>query len=250
MPDDEKQSSSSPSETPTNWGSILGKIIGVAVRVMLAIVLGIAIGIAIDATLVYPTQIANKRIDSLSNRLNYAEESNNSVRSTQSSGLANVASDLAQQSAVMGQLESDIQAIQTAQPDAGRINQLSAGLATLQAEAEQSAGRLDALENAAATPDPQLEEIGRQVGVLRLMAAVSQAKLFLVQGDYGQASVALDGALALAKTQASADPADSQVADVQSRLVMAQQELQTRPLIAAGDLDIAWQILVELSRAP
>lgn len=251
MPEEEIQSS--PSEISTNPRSGLARVFGVAVRSLVAVVLGVLLGWVVYVQLSHPIATINARVDDVSNRLARLEAIDDRRQTAQASAQNDVNGRLNEQLKTLSQLQADIQALQTAQAGNGRtadqLDQLRASVATLQSEEMQSSSRLDALEHAASTPDPRLAEMNREIDVLRLMVVVSQVRLFIVQGDYGQAGASLDSAQTLANGLLAVEPPDSPIVDVQNRLAMAQQELQARPLIAAGDLDIVWQLLVELSRA-
>ncbi len=234
-------------------------VLAVGLRVLFAIVLGIVLGIgvywggsAVYRELVGPMRLNSERIDQVFLDLAEFRSNTGGAQATEAARMADMREQLAQQVKGLETLQAQIGALETARPtfEAGAeaANGLLTDMAALEAQATQAAGRLDSLQAALSTPDPALVDLDRQVQVLRLMSLVSQAQLAVAQADYGQAGQLLTTAQAMTTSLAVTDTTDSQeLSDVLTRLDLAQQELKRNPSIAAGDLDIAWQLLVELS---
>ena len=81
-------------------------------------------------------------------------------------------------------------------------------------------------------------ELATQVTMLRSMELLSRARLFLYQANYGLAEQDVAAARALI-------PTDTAVGEeVALRLDRVIESLPDRPVTAADDLDIAWQLLL------
>lgn len=84
----------------------------------------------------------------------------------------------------------------------------------------------------------------RELTLLRSMALLSRARLFLFQANYGLAGEDLRSARSLLAGLEQPADEDTVIADILFRIDLALSALPDRPVAAADDLDIAWQLLL------
>ncbi len=92
-----------------------------------------------------------------------------------------------------------------------------------------------------------LAEIQRQVTMSRVIELLSRARLYLYGSNYGLAKIDVQAARDILSTLQNELPYDQNATlqDVLARLDLALENLPTYPVIAADDVDIAWQLLVD-----
>jgi len=95
-------------------------------------------------------------------------------------------------------------------------------------------------------------ELARQIKLLRAMELLSRARLFLYQSNFGLAEQDIQAAREiLAAVQPSAPlPLGSELSEIVERLDMCLSRLPDFPVPASDDLDIAWQILLQVTPRP
>jgi chromosome segregation ATPase len=257
-------------DTETNNGvessagrSVLGRVLGIIVRVLIAALVGLGLGIgaylgvpALYRDFIAPVQQNTQQLNQARSELSDLQASQRAANATQLAQLADIQGQVASQGEALNALQADVGSLKAGQPTlvAGirSLSQITSDLSDLQAAATQAAGEVQTLQAAAATPDATEAAILHRIDVLRLMQLVSQARISIAEGNLGQAGTDIESAqTALSNLRAGADESQlSALDDVGQRLTLAQQETKSNPSVAADDLDIAWQLLVELSRAP
>jgi hypothetical protein len=124
------------------------------------------------------------------------------------------------------------------------------GLGTKQASsALDSTGQLatvEALATAVQGANPQVEALRQEVKLVKAMEFITRSRLFLAQNNLGLAQNDIRAARdLLASLQPEVPSYQKQaLAAIVSRLNLAQGELPNTPVVAADDLEIAWQMLV------
>ena len=95
--------------------------------------------------------------------------------------------------------------------------------------------------------ETRLIQIEREVALLKSMELLSRARLFLYQSNFGLAKQDVQAARELLASllTSSSQPADTDLAEVVQRLDLTLSRLPDFPVPASGDLDIAWQILLQ-----
>jgi predicted RNase H-like nuclease (RuvC/YqgF family) len=91
-----------------------------------------------------------------------------------------------------------------------------------------------------------LADVQRQVALSRAIEMLSRARLYLYESNFGLARLDVEAARDLLLSVQSEIPADKEptLGEVITRLDMALDNLPDFPVIAADDLNIAWQLLV------
>ena len=151
----------------------------------------------------------------------------------------------------LAELQSRLEDMEAGQSqNAESLTELDQRLGDIETEIETRTQSLDALEQMQAELQEQSEansaEFQRQLDLLKAMELLSRARLFMYQSNFGLArqdvQIARD-VLAEAQTDAPTSLAED-LDEVILRLDMTLSNLPNFPVVAADDLDIAWQILL------
>ncbi|MBL8063413.1 MAG: helix-hairpin-helix domain-containing protein, partial [Anaerolineales bacterium] len=132
-----------------------------------------------------------------------------------------------------------------------QVEDLSARVGAMEDSVEAHSESIGKLEEMQATLEAQLEEnndkvlveLKHEVMFTRALDILARARLYLAQSNFGLAKLDVQTARALlAELQAETD--DDILAQAITRLDMALGNLPDFPVVASGDLEIAWQILI------
>jgi hypothetical protein len=131
----------------------------------------------------------------------------------------------------------------------GRLGSIDQQLA----DHDRMLASLDAMDTTLAAADTATgAEMVRQVHILKGMELMSRARLFLYESNFGLAAQDLGAARDLLADLGSGGSVDDRAAVTAAvdRLNRALSSLPDFPVVAAGDLDIAWQALLGRVPAP
>lgn len=198
--------------------------------------------------------LLDERLLDLQQRLESLELSNDSLRQTLDelqTSAATDSADLATAYEALAELETGLAGLQT---DLAEVNTT---LQRLERRSLQSQSELAALQQGlTATPAPTelagvpaLEAVQRDLQVLRAMERLTRARLYLLANNPG---LALEQVNAAAEILAALDSGLTEaqattLAAIQARLDLARLSLVNTPLVAAEDLEAAWQLLAAFS---
>lgn len=149
--------------------------------------------------------------------------------------------------------------------NAADINQMKDEIATLQAQLDETNSRVDALEKSIESHTASLEKLDamqkqieeelqgnqdktllklkQEIMYTRALDMLGRARLYLAQSNFGLAKTDVQSARdLLAELQSETE--DETLAQGIDRLDLALGNLPDFPVVAAGDLEIAWEILV------
>lgn len=164
-----------------------------------------------------------------------------------------------QNAARVNELESEVAALQK------QLDEYKGQLIELDSQLDETATRIEALDKSAQahtaslkkleemdaaletrikqTNDLTLQALKNEVTLTRVLDLLARARLYLAQSNFGLAKADVQSARdLLAELQsATADEAQTQAVE---RLDLALSNLPEFPVIASGDLEIAWQILM------
>lgn len=150
-----------------------------------------------------------------------------------------------QNNANIKQVETEVQALQT------QLNETNSRVDTLEKSIEAHSASLTQLDEIQATleseiqtsQDETLQQLKQEVMFTRALDMLGRARLYLAQSNFGLAREDVKSARdLLAALQAeSNDPALDQAI---ARLDLSLGNLPAFPIVAAGDLEIAWQLLM------
>lgn len=146
-----------------------------------------------------------------------------------------------------------------------QINRLEADIAALQTELDETKNRVTALETSVeahtasieklaeiqASLEVQLEdnndkallELRHQVMTTRALDMLGRGRLYLAQSNFGLAKEDIQAARDLL-AQLQSETGDEVLGQVVARLDLALGNLPQFPVVASGDLEIAWQVLI------
>ncbi|MCB0030865.1 MAG: hypothetical protein KDE28_23295 [Anaerolineales bacterium] len=225
-----------------------------------------------QAALNHETQAAE--IDALSGELSTARTDMDSLG-------AELAADIAAQETMLAQLETELAAaISSSQVISGNLSSLTTAAVALQSDISSNTSSIDALggeldglrgdltaaesslgalsgdlatldESVAGLTDADaaLLQFQQTLTLFRTWELLSRARLRLAENNLGLASADIAAAQALLATVAMPVPegAESSPVDiVQGRLTLVASSLPADPLLAAADLDLAWDALDNL----
>lgn len=142
-------------------------------------------------------------------------------------------------------LEIQISALQTQQSD------LETRLSAVENTIESYSASIQKLEDMQSTIENQLQEnndkvlveLKHEVMLARAFDMLGRARLYLSQSNFGLAKEDVQGARDILFTLAN-ETNDEALHQVVARLDLALGNLPQFPVVASGDLEIAWQILI------
>jgi hypothetical protein len=220
-------------EPPKRKGISFGRIFGFIFRLILtlAILAGVAAAIYFGTPYVYQQYI--QPVKNNTARLSALEKQ-------QAADIAQATGQIAELEARIAQLEGSMQtveaAIQTHTDELVRLNQLEADLKAL----------TEMVDAQVVSPDSPFAEAQRQIAQLKILTLLSRSRLFLSQSNFGSArqdvSAARDLLAALQPTLPDYQQPAGQA--ILTRLDLALGNLPDFPVIAVGDVDIAWQLML------
>lgn len=147
-------------------------------------------------------------------------------------------------------LETEISSLQT------QLDEMNDRVSALETSVEAQTASIQKLEEMQATLDAQLIDnndkilldLKHEVMMTRALDTLARARLYLAQSNFGLAKVDVQSARdLLAELQTETN--DDLLVQVISRLDLTLGNLPDFPVVAAGDLEIAWQILMS-GKAP
>jgi chromosome segregation ATPase len=207
--------------------ALLARVTKVLLRLAFVVLLGAALGagayFGVTLTvrqLVEPTRQNSARIAALEAQLPQAE------------------SRLDEQQESVAELQVQLEDLQAQLGDQGLgQDQLASQLATLNGQLADLTERIE--------DNSQAQELRGDLQLTRAMLSLVRARLWLVENNLGLAIAEVERARELLQPLAVEQPGESNLQAAIERLDFALIELNTRPLIAADDIEIAWKLLVE-----
>jgi cell division protein FtsB len=154
-----------------------------------------------------------------------------------------------QQNAEIARLDEEIAALQDrAAALEGRADSVDQSLAAHDASLAQLENMQKLLDNNMSTLKTELlAELSNQLSLTRGIELVSRSRLYLSESNFGLAKTDLRAARDLLYTLLDKLPADqvNAMKTVIERIDMALEKLPAYPVVAANDVDTAWQYLVD-----
>ena len=125
------------------------------------------------------------------------------------------------------------------------LSQLDDELKTLQLDQSNSQARINSIQATLAAPQTRVESLLREVQTLTAMNLLIRAQLNLAENNYGLAKSDLQSARSvLIGLRDSLNPSEQPELNTWiARLDLALNELPASPVLAAGDLEMAYQLL-------
>ena len=147
-------------------------------------------------------------------------------------------------------LETEISSLQT------QLDEMNVRVETLEKSVEAYTLTIQTLEGMQAERDAQLQanndkillDLKHEVMMTRALDTLARARLYLAQSNFGLAKIDVQSAHDLL-TELQAETKEEILSQVITRLDLALNNLPDFPVVASGDLEIAWQILMS-GKAP
>lgn len=143
------------------------------------------------------------------------------------------------------ELETKIELLQT------QLDEMNSRVATLEDSVEAHTASIETLEEMQATLETQLQEnndavlleLKHEVMFTRALDILARGRLYLAQSNFGLAKLDVQTARDLL-AELQAEKEDTVLAKAIERLDLTLGNLPDFPVVASGDLEIAWQILI------
>jgi hypothetical protein len=143
------------------------------------------------------------------------------------------------------ELETDIESLQT------QLDEINTRVGALEDSVEAHSASIEKLEAMQATLETQLQEnndavlleLKQEVMFARALDVLARGRLYLAQSNFGLAKLDVQTARDLLE-ELQAEKDDEVLAKAIERLDLSLGNLPDFPVIASGDLEIAWQILI------
>jgi len=207
--------------------ALLARVSKVLLRLALVVLLGVALG----AGAYFGVTLAIRQLGEPTRQ--------NSARiAALEAQLPEAVSRLAEQQESVAELQVQLEDLQAQLGDQGRgQDQLGSQLTTLADQLEDLTKRIE--ENT------QAHQLRGDLQLTQAMLSLVRARLWLVENNLGLAIAEVERARELLQPLAAEQPEGSNLQAAIERLDFALIELNTRPLVAADDIEIAWKLLVE-----
>jgi uncharacterized coiled-coil protein SlyX len=238
-----------PSSQANGFARFIVRALRVILRLIVVLLVGIGLGVgaylgipALYRQYIEPVQVNTQRLVDLEQAFQQAQADARQDRTTWNERLAAVEARLAAQAEAVAALQADI--AQQGQ-DLDDLSSLPRRVADLAGDLEDTTTRVADLEASLAAADSPTQRLGRQLQLIRAMELLTRARLWLTQGNAGLASQDITSARTLLAGLLAAAPEEEAAAleAIIARLDLALEDLTTSPVVAADDLEIAWQLL-------
>jgi uncharacterized coiled-coil protein SlyX len=229
------------------------RLIRVLVRVLLVLLIGAGLGVAayfggpaLYRHYIEPVQVNTQRIADLEQSLARVEANAAQDREQWTARLADIEARQAAQAESLAALQADLASQQSGLE---ALTNLPDRVDTLAASQDQTSTQVAALEAALASTDTPTQRLGRVLQMVRAMELLTRARLWLTQNNPGLAADdVLSARTLLSDVAATAPESEATIlSPILERLDLALQDLQTAPIVAADDIEVAWQLLLEAS---
>jgi C4-type Zn-finger protein len=230
------------------------RLLSFFIRLFWVVLVGAAIGVgayygipALYRDFIQPIQTNTQRIAALEEDLAIVHVEIRERQSTLSSSIADVEGAVALQREDLAALSAQSEGLETRmdqmQTELEGVRSLSERFQEVEGDLDRLSERLDAVEIAIEEEDPPIEQVQRQIQLLRVMELVTRARMWIIQDNFGEAIDDLTVAKeALETLDATSD--DGSLVPIIERLDQTLFEISLSPVIAADDLEIVWQLLI------
>jgi DNA repair exonuclease SbcCD ATPase subunit len=239
-----------------NLGS---RLLGFLLRLIFVILVGIAIGTgayygipALYKDFIQPIQTNTERVAALETGLADVQSEIREKQSTLSMNISDVQGEVAAQREDLAALSTKGEGLETrldeVQIQVDEMQTLSENIQKIEGDLENLSERLTELETVIEEENPPIEQIQRQVQLLRIMELVTRARMWIIQDNLGEAGDDLEVAKEALESLVVTQEGES-LQPIIERLDQILFEMSLSPVIAADDLEIVWQLLI-LATAP
>lgn len=199
--------------------------------------------------IVTPIQDNAEQIGELRTRLEGLEAAQRRLNGRQDDRLAGNERQLLQLESSLSELSTQVELLgeelEEQQRLAGQLEGISVRLAEMNAQLHSQEDRLDEIEAEQQAFVDSARSAFASVQLLRAMELTTRAQFWILQGELELAARSVEAARDGLIMAGGEDEAAFRAILV--RLELALEELEERPQLAANDLEIAWQLMVEAS---
>jgi chromosome segregation ATPase len=239
-------------------GSFVVRALRLLLRLLVVALLGIALGAgaylglpALYRSYVEPVQLNAQRIQELEKALAEAQAAGLEKETAQAGRVADLEGQVVSLGEALQEQSTRMETLAaTAEKQRKQLDALDREMNRVddvESEVEAIGSRLGSLEETLAGEDAPTQQLARQFQLLRALELLTRARLWLTQNNLGLAAKDLTSALSdLQKVQETAPEEEAAVlASVTERIELALGDLNTAPVIAADDIEVAWRMLYE-----
>ena len=248
--------------TPDIWSRLwktFGHLLGVLLRVLFVIVVAalLAAGVYFGAPWVYrqviqPVQSSMAQVALLQRQVDRTNAQWAESLSAQQQRITDLESQLASQGERLGSLEAGLSRMDEALTgQQTTLDELSSAVGAISddyasvAEVEALGDRVTALQAAVTSSEQvagQLDELAYRLVLVQIWQEVLKTRLYLTEGNLGDAGTTLGLATAHLGQAAGLGPQSDReaITTIQEQLTRAASRLRQQPIIAAQDLESAW----------
>ena len=241
--------------------SFFSRVMRVLLRILIVVLLGSVFGVAIYfgvptlyRSAIEPMQVNAQRIAELEEALNQVQATSNRQVEQVGGRLVEIEGRLAEQGETLAVMEAELEAVQTSLEDqsdrVSRLRNLIDRVEDLTSDMDEMVIRVETLEATLAAVELPAASIGRQLQLIRAMTLLTKARLWLVQDNLGLAAeeIAVARDLLDEVIGTERDGEDEVLVQIVERLDFALMDIRTTPIVAADELEIAWKLLVEVTK--
>jgi uncharacterized coiled-coil protein SlyX len=257
--EDLQRSASEPLTSEAQAPSLLARAVRLLLGLALAGLLGVGLGVLgyvgipwlyrgfSDPVLIQATRIAAQQTEIVELRAGLDR-----VSAAEGERLADLEAQVGAQSSALAeqqeQLEGLTSELDRLQRQAGELSGSRDRLARQEAAIAGLSEDVQALQALIETGGTPLERLERRLALMQAAVHLMRARLWLIENNAGLAAEEIEAARTALAQVAQTAPAEEAglLQDLLERLRLTLEDLQIRPLIAADDLEIAWQLLAQL----
>ena len=229
-------------------GTAVGRFFGILLRLAVVVVLGVGLAaLAYFALprayrgLVEPAQINTDRIDTLESQLGLARDDTHALRDQTGDRLAELEAALTVQGEALATAQTQLEtALEDSLSQSRALNLLTRQIDSLESTFGDLTDQIDAALGDLGQPE---EELRQDLSINRAMLHLIRARLGLLENNAGLAASEAGLARALL-IETDPDAENQRIQDAIARIDLALEAMQSTPLVAGDDLEIAWKLLV------
>ncbi len=229
--------------------TFLGRLFGILLRLAVVVVLGVALAAGAYfgiprayRSLIEPAQVNTARIEANEAELDLARGDTRSLADRTGDQLAELEAALAEGGESLATAQVQLEEALAASLDQSRAMEvLTDQIGTLRGALGDLTDQVDAALSELGQPE---EELRQELLINRVMLHLVRARLGLLENNAGLAADEAARARALL-VETDAEGEIENVQDAIARIDLALETMPTTPLVAGGDLEIAWKLLVQ-----
>ncbi|HLE05436.1 MAG TPA: hypothetical protein VI729_12610 [Anaerolineales bacterium] len=243
--------------------SYFGRVIRFLSRLLLVVLLGVGVGAAayFGAPAIYhnyiePVQVNSQRIVVIEAEMAQGQADNDKRDADVGERLARIEGGQASQTEQMAELQAQVEELQAALEQQGGevkdLQQLVKDVDALKGDLGNIAAEVEDLQGLLSGSEAPLQELDRRLQLIRVMELMTRARLWLIQNNLGLASEDAQAAVAAMESimQTSPDTQEAALQPIVDRLNLVLQDLPASPVVAADDLEIAWDLILSATERP